>query len=138
MRGHVRKGVCGVILAFGFLVSTAFAQNYPKGPVKLVVPFPAGGGADTAGRLLAIQLGRNIGGSFVVKNRSGANGNIGTELVAKASPDSQTLLFTGAGLVTNPSLYPVSRIRTGNDRSIERRSTGDVLARDHCGTTRRD
>jgi tripartite-type tricarboxylate transporter receptor subunit TctC len=81
------------------------AQSYPKAPVKLVVPFPAGGGVDTAGRLLAMQLGKSMGGAFVVENRSGANGNIGTEIVAKAAADGYTLLFTGAGFVTNPSLY---------------------------------
>ncbi|MFM9888975.1 MAG: tripartite tricarboxylate transporter substrate binding protein [Burkholderiales bacterium] len=106
MQGHVRTVIEAVLLVCAlFCWSLVHAQGYPKGPVRIVVPFPPGGGVDTAGRLLAIQLSRNIGGSIVIENRSGANGNIGTEVVAKASPDGQTLLFTGAGFVTNPSLY---------------------------------
>jgi tripartite-type tricarboxylate transporter receptor subunit TctC len=83
----------------------AAAQGYPKGPVRFVVPFPAGGGVDTAGRILANSLAQALAQPFVVENRGGANGNIGTEAVARASGDGYTLLFTGAGLVTNPSLY---------------------------------
>jgi tripartite-type tricarboxylate transporter receptor subunit TctC len=100
----VRTIACA-LLAYGLSATAVHAQPYPKGPVKLVVPFPAGGGVDTAGRLLAQQLTKQIGGSFVIENRSGANGNIGTEIVAKAAADGYTLLFTGAGYVTNPSLY---------------------------------
>ena len=87
------------------LTLPCFGQAYPKGPVKWVVPFPAGGGVDTAGRILAQSLGESLGKPFVVENRGGANGNIGTEAVAHAAHDGHTLLFTGAGLVTNPSLY---------------------------------
>jgi tripartite-type tricarboxylate transporter receptor subunit TctC len=81
------------------------AQNYPASPVRVIVPFPAGGGVDSAGRLLATRLSENFGKSFVIENRGGANGNIGTEVVAKSPKDGYTLLFTGAGFVTNPSLY---------------------------------
>jgi tripartite-type tricarboxylate transporter receptor subunit TctC len=73
--------------------------------VRVVVPFPAGGGVDSAGRLLTTKLTESFGKSFVVENRGGANGNIGTEVVAKSAKDGYTLLFTGVGLVTNPSLY---------------------------------
>ncbi|MSQ53334.1 MAG: tripartite tricarboxylate transporter substrate binding protein [Betaproteobacteria bacterium] len=86
-------------------VLPCLGQGYPKGPVKWVVPFPAGGGVDTAGRILAQSLSQTLGQPFVVENRGGANGNIGTEAVARAANDGYTLLFTGAGLVTNPSLY---------------------------------
>jgi tripartite-type tricarboxylate transporter receptor subunit TctC len=71
----------------------------------VVVPFPAGGGVDSAGRILATKLTESYGRSFVIENRGGANGNIGTEVVAKSAKDGYTLLFTGAGFVTNPSLY---------------------------------
>ena len=84
---------------------SAAAQNYPTGPVRVIVPFPAGGGVDSAGRLLATRLSESFAKSFVIENRGGANGNIGTEVVAKSAKDGYTLLFTGAGLVTNPSLY---------------------------------
>jgi tripartite-type tricarboxylate transporter receptor subunit TctC len=89
----------------------AMAQGYPAGPVRVVVPFPPGGGVDGMGRVVAQKLTERLGKSFVVENRGGANGNIGTEFVAKAAKDGYTLLATGAGLVTNPSLYA----RTGYD-----------------------
>jgi len=81
------------------------AQGYPKGPVHVILPFPAGGGVDAAGRILAQKLSESLGKAFVVENRGGANGNIGTEAAAKSASDGSTLLFTGAGFVTNPSLY---------------------------------
>jgi tripartite-type tricarboxylate transporter receptor subunit TctC len=94
------------LVAALLLASGAAAQPaYPKGPVRMIVPFPAGGGVDAAGRILAQALSENIGKPFVIENRGGANGNIGTEAAAHATPDGHTLLFTGAGLVTNPSLY---------------------------------
>ena len=83
----------------------ALAQTYPAAPVRLIVPFPAGGGVDSAGRILATRLTESFGKSFVIENRGGANGNIGTDVVAKSAKDGYTLLFTGAGFVTNPSLY---------------------------------
>ena len=73
--------------------------------MRVILPFPVGGGVDTAGRILAQKLGESLGQPFVIENRGGANGNIGTELAAKARNDGYTLLFTGAGFVTNPSLY---------------------------------
>jgi tripartite-type tricarboxylate transporter receptor subunit TctC len=87
------------------VASTALAQPYPKGPVRVIVPFPAGGGVDAAGRILAQALTQSAGKPFVIENRGGANGNIGTEVAAHAAADGATLLFTGAGFVTNPSLY---------------------------------
>jgi tripartite-type tricarboxylate transporter receptor subunit TctC len=81
------------------------AQSYPKGPVRVILPFPAGGGVDAAGRILAQKLSDSFGKTFLIENRGGANGNIGTEAAAKAANDGGTLLFTGAGFVTNPSLY---------------------------------
>ena len=83
----------------------AAAQNYPAGPVRVIVPFPPGGGVDGMARIFTQKLAEALGRTLPVDNRSGANGNIGTELAAKAAKDGYTLLFTGAGLVTNPSLY---------------------------------
>jgi tripartite-type tricarboxylate transporter receptor subunit TctC len=88
-----------------FLLGTAFAQPYPKGPVRVILPFPAGGGVDAAGRILAQALGESLGKPFLIENRGGANGNIGTEAAARSAADGHVLLFTGAGFVTNPSLY---------------------------------
>lgn len=104
---HVSIG----LLCFVVMTASALAQNYPAGPVRIIVPFPAGGGVDSAGRLLAQKLTELFGKSFVIENRGGANGNIGTEVAAKSPKDGYTLLVTGAGLVTNPSLYK----KTGYD-----------------------
>jgi tripartite-type tricarboxylate transporter receptor subunit TctC len=81
------------------------AQSYPNAPVRVIVPFPPGGGVDGMGRILTQKLSEALGRTFPVENRSGANGNIGTEAAARAPADGYALLFTGAGLVTNPSLY---------------------------------
>jgi tripartite-type tricarboxylate transporter receptor subunit TctC len=83
----------------------ALAQGYPAGPVRVVVPFPAGGGVDSMGRIIAQKLTEALGKQFVVDNRGGANGMVGSELVAKAPKDGYTLLVNGANFVTTPSLY---------------------------------
>ncbi|MCE2998727.1 MAG: tripartite tricarboxylate transporter substrate binding protein [Betaproteobacteria bacterium] len=84
---------------------TAQAQPYPAGPIRIVVPFPAGGGVDTAGRLLGQRLAESLGRPVVIDNRAGANGMIGSETVAKAPRDGYTLMVNGANFVTSPSLY---------------------------------
>jgi len=84
---------------------TLFAQSYPAGPLRIVVPFPAGGGVDTAGRLLGQKLSEAIGKPVLIDNRAGANGMIGSEIVAKSAKDGYTLLVNGANFVTTPSLY---------------------------------
>jgi tripartite-type tricarboxylate transporter receptor subunit TctC len=91
--------------ALALVAAPTAAQNYPTGPVRVIVPFPPGGGVDGMGRILAQKLNEATGRPFPIDNRSGANGNIGTELAAKSAKDGYTLLFTGAGLVTNPGLY---------------------------------
>lgn len=74
---------------------SARAQAWPVKPVRLIVPFAPGGSADTLGRLVAQKLGESFRQTFVVENRSGAGGVIGSELVAKAPPDGYTLLVSG-------------------------------------------
>jgi tripartite-type tricarboxylate transporter receptor subunit TctC len=88
-----------------FLAVSAHAQTYPAGPVRIVVPFPPGGGNDSMGRILAQKLTESFGKQFVVDNRGGANGMVGSELVAKAPKDGYTLMVNGANFVTSPSLY---------------------------------
>ena len=80
------------------------AQNYPARTVRIVSPFPPGGSVDLVGRILAEKLTQNLGRQFIVDNRSGASGIIGTELVAKAPPDGYTLLINTLPLVTNKFL----------------------------------
>jgi tripartite-type tricarboxylate transporter receptor subunit TctC len=81
-------------------------QSYPSKPVRMVLPYPPGGGSDTIGRPLAQKLTESLGQQVVVENRGGANGNIGMEHVARATPDGYTIVFAlTAQLAINPGLY---------------------------------
>jgi len=100
------RAACG--LASIFLLGAAppaIAQDYPSKPVRMVVPFPAGGPADLVARLLSGKLPAIWGQPLVIENRGGAGGNIGAAAVARAAPDGYTLLLTTSGLMSNPSLY---------------------------------
>jgi tripartite-type tricarboxylate transporter receptor subunit TctC len=82
------------------------AGAYPGKPIRLVVPYPPGGGADLVARVLARSMAKQLGQPIVVDNRTGANGNIGLEVVAKSPPDGYTLLVgTAATHAINPALY---------------------------------
>lgn len=88
-----------------FLPGTSFAQAWPSRPIKLIVPFPAGGGTDIVARLLAERLGQALGQSVVVDNRPGAGTAIGAAAVAGAAADGHTLLFSGSTTFTvNPAV----------------------------------
>ncbi len=82
------------------------AQTYPDRPIRVVVNFPAGGNVDTIARLQAAQLESQLGRTFVVDNRAGANGIIGIEIAAKAAADGYTLLFSPSSIVVNQVVYP--------------------------------
>jgi tripartite-type tricarboxylate transporter receptor subunit TctC len=88
------------------LALPASAQTYPSRPVKVVVPFAAGGPLDLVGRAVFDKLSAKLKQPFVMENRTGAGGNIGTEAVAKAAPDGHTLLLVLSGTLTaNPAMY---------------------------------
>jgi len=100
--------IAAAALCAGALLGSpaAAAADYPAGkPINLVVPFPAGGGTDFIGRLLAAELGKILQTTVVVENKGGANSNIGTSYVTQAKPDGYTLLLSGVGMATNQSLY---------------------------------
>jgi len=91
-----------VALLFG---SSLQAQTYPDRPIKIVVPFAAGGGMDSVARLLGRELSRSMGQPVVVENRVGAGGIIGTEAVARAAPDGYTVGMIATGHTINPSVH---------------------------------
>lgn len=93
-----------VTCAMMLVVSSAMAA-YPERPVRLVVPYSAGGSTDTVARLVASRLTERMGQQFVVDNRTGAGTIIGTEIVARSAPDGHTLLMATPPLAVNPSLY---------------------------------
>ncbi len=104
------RSIPGLMLALLIAAATgtgqAQAPSYPDRPIRLVVPFPPGGGADSTARTLAQKMGERLGQPMVIDNRPGANGLVGTDAVAKAAPDGYTLLMTDRGaLGVNPSLY---------------------------------
>ena len=84
-----------------------FAQAYPNKSVRILAPYPPGGGVDIAARTVGQKLGETLGQQFIVDNRAGAAGNIGMEIAARATPDGYTLIMSSAGPVAmNPGLYP--------------------------------
>ena len=93
--------------ALALLACTSFAQTpWPAKPIKLVVPFPPGGGTDFVARLVAEKLGTQAGWVVVIDNKPGAGGNIGLDAVAKAAPDGYTIgMGQAANLAINPALY---------------------------------
>jgi tripartite-type tricarboxylate transporter receptor subunit TctC len=97
------------LLAFVFLLVTSastFAQAYPAKPIKIVVPFPAGGIADLYGRIIGARLSNTWGQPIVIENRTGAGGNIGADAVAKSAPDGYTLVTGSFGThAVNVSLF---------------------------------
>ena len=96
-----------LILFLALVASPAAAQDFPNKPVRVVVPYVAGGNADIWARTLSQKLTEALKQSFVVENKPGANGGIGTDFVAKSAPDGYTLLAVASGpIVVNPVLYP--------------------------------
>ncbi len=97
-------GIVGLSLPFA---RGAAAQDaYPTRPVRMVVPFAAGGSTDILARLIAQQLSNRLEQQFIVDNKPGAGTNIAAEFVVKSRPDGYTLLFGAAAMATNPSLVP--------------------------------
>ena len=105
------------------LASPAIAQSWPARPIRLVIPYPPGGGTDIAGRIIAHRLGNVWGQTVVVENRGGAGGMIGTRAVGQAEPDGYTLLFNGTTSVVRDNFDP----RTVVDHVVRVAATHNIL-----------
>ena len=85
--------------------SSAFAQTYPNRPIRILVPFAAGGAVDVLARLIGAKLSEGLGQTAIVENRAGAGGNLASDMLAKSAPDGYTVLQTVNGIAISPSLY---------------------------------
>lgn len=102
----MKATIRGFIALFALmLIWPASAQQYPNKPVKIIVPFPAGGVTDLGTRLIAQRLSERLGQQFFVENIGGAGGNIGMGNAAKSAGDGYTILVASSSIVVNPSLY---------------------------------
>jgi len=103
-----RKTILATTLSATLALSASFgvmAQSWPAKPIRMIVPYAAGGNADITARLVARKMSESLNTPIVIENRGGANGGIGTEVVAKAAPDGYTLLAAASGpIVINPVL----------------------------------
>ncbi|HEY4862364.1 MAG TPA: tripartite tricarboxylate transporter substrate binding protein [Xanthobacteraceae bacterium] len=99
----------------GTVAATAAETDYPARPVRVIVPYPAGGGADTVSRILLAKLSDGLGQQFVIENRGGAGGTIGAAVAAKAERDGYTVLYDATAFSVNPSLYARLPYDTLND-----------------------
>lgn len=114
-RRRTLAATAALALAPSLAPGLARAQAYPSKPVRLIVPYSAGGGADTTARLIAPKLQEALGQTIVVENKPGAGGMIGDEIVAKATPDGHTLLIGAFAHAVNPALIARMPFRTPED-----------------------
>jgi len=113
MMNAARVSVAAIIT--GIAAISAFAQDYPSKPVRIVVPFAPGGGTDLSARVIAQKLSESLGANFVVDNRPGAAGIVGTEMIAKSKPDGYALLVVSSSHAINPAMYPKLPYDTARD-----------------------
>jgi tripartite-type tricarboxylate transporter receptor subunit TctC len=101
----LRALAAGLIIAGLTAAGIAAAQSYPARPIRMVIPFSAGGATDVPGRIIAQKLSAALGQQVIIDNRPGAGGVIGSQIVAKAQPDGHTLLLTGTAFSLAPTIY---------------------------------
>src|SRR6516162_4212545 len=109
------------------------AESFPTRPIRLIVPYPAGGGTDIVGRVLGQKLHESLGQPVVIDNRGGAGGTIGTAAAAKSAPDGYTLLLVPTSHVINPSIYAKLPYNTDGGTSEPARRFGARLHRGRQG-----
>jgi tripartite-type tricarboxylate transporter receptor subunit TctC len=115
---HVRKWISIAITAallLSFNAISAPDNDYPNRPIKIVIPFPAGGSTDAMARNLGPALGKVLGQSIIIENKSGASGTVGADFVAKAAPDGYTLLMGTLHLTIAQSVFPKLNYRIDKD-----------------------
>jgi tripartite-type tricarboxylate transporter receptor subunit TctC len=106
-----RFAISAVAFAAAVVAAPAMAQaqaDYPNKPIRIIVPYAAGGSTDFVARLVAAELQKALGQTVVIENRAGASGNVGTVAVARAAPDGYTLLINTSSFMTNTSLFKPS------------------------------
>lgn len=106
--------ICALSSGLSGFAGAAQLEEYPNRPVRFVVPFPPGGANDILARILGQKLSESLAQHFVLDNRAGASGIIGTALVSKTNPDGYTILMTGAAFAVLPSLYPKLQFNPGD------------------------
>jgi tripartite-type tricarboxylate transporter receptor subunit TctC len=114
-RRALRWLTIALALPLWLAASDALAQTYPARPVRLIIPFAAGGGSDIIGRMVGQKLSENLGVQVTPDNRPGASGIIGMDVVAKSPPDGYTIAIISTGHVVNPSVYRKMPFDTLND-----------------------
>src|SRR5690349_7280632 len=112
-----RRSLLAGLVTYGALPAVdALANAYPARPIRLIVPYAAGGNSDVIARAIGAKLSETLGQPVIVDNRPGASGIIGSDVVAKAAPDGYTLLMISSGnLTTNPSLFETLPYDTARD-----------------------
>jgi tripartite-type tricarboxylate transporter receptor subunit TctC len=103
--GLTRRALFGAVAAMPCIGSARAQSHWPERPVRVLVPYPPAGGADTTARILYAKLSGDLGEQFAIENRGGAGGTIGEEVVAKAAPDGYTILHDATAFSVNSSLY---------------------------------
>ncbi|WP_244222922.1 Bug family tripartite tricarboxylate transporter substrate binding protein [Cupriavidus lacunae] len=125
--------------SFGLVATLAFGQTYPNKPVRIVVPYPAGGTVDAVTRVVAQRLSENLGQQFIVDNRPGASGTLGSKLVATSAPDGYTLLVQASTFVATPMLMSSKTYDIEKDfTAITQLGSVPMLVTAHPGVPARD
>ncbi|MEO8486606.1 MAG: tripartite tricarboxylate transporter substrate binding protein [Betaproteobacteria bacterium] len=101
-----RRPVAALAIIIALCAGFAHAQDYPNRPIRMIVPYPPGGGTDVVARIVNEKLALELGQPIVIDNKGGAGGSVGTELAAKAPADGYTMLLTLSSHTINPKLYP--------------------------------
>ena len=123
--------VCAGVLVASSRGADAFAQSYPARPIRLVVPFGAGGGTDNLARIIEPLVSKGLGQPLVIENRPGGGSIIGMDAVAKAAPDGYTLVMTDTSIAVNPSLKPLPYDTINDFEPVSLLATAPVILMAH-------